>query len=305
VSDRTSNFRDRRDGVTIPAIWVAFALSLLLHVAVLWQWLPKLHLLSPTESKLDEARGSLLVRLLPPPAPAFAAKATAQGPAPAAKARAPEVAARPWPAPPVIALKRPAPQVPAPPPIVPSDPNVPNAPKAAETPPARPAAAGDLASFIEARRRARGQPASGASAPSTANSQPAEDDKARSDRIVAENLGTQRAQTFGYDPRQGGGVFQLVRVGYDSAEFYFFGWNADIRRNTKQLIEVRKGDNSDIRIAVVRKMIAIIHEHAQEDFVWESYRLGRSLNLSARARDNAGLEDFMLREFFSDPGALR
>ena len=66
-------------------------------------------------------------------------------------------------------------------------------------------------------------------------------------------------------------------------------------------IEVRKGSNSDIRIAVVRKMIAIIREYEQEDFLWESQRLGRSLTLSARARDNAGLEDFMMREFFPDP----
>ena len=34
----------------------------------------------------------------------------------------------------------------------------------------------------------------------------------------------------------------------------------------------------------------------------ESYRLGRSLMLSARARDNASLEEFMLREFFAGPG---
>ena len=135
---------------------------------------------------------------------------------------------------------------------------------------------------------------------SVANAQQVEDDKERSKRIVAANLGTQRAQTFGYDPKQGGGVFQIVRMGYDYAEFNFFGWNKEIRRNSKQQIEVRKGDNGDIRIAVVRKMISIIREYEQQDFVWESHRLGRSLLLSARARDNAGLEEFMLREFFAD-----
>jgi len=138
-----------------------------------------------------------------------------------------------------------------------------------------------------------------------ANAQSVEDDKARSKRIVAANLGTRRAQTFGYDPTQGGGVFQIVRMGYDNAEFNFFGWNKEIRRNIKQQIEVRKGNNSDIRIAVVRRMIAIIRDYEQEDFLWESYRLGRSLSLSARARDNAGLEEFMLREFFDDPRVPR
>jgi len=88
---------------------------------------------------------------------------------------------------------------------------------------------------------------------------------------------------------------------YDDAEFVFFGWNRDIRRNTAQLIEVRRGNNKDIRIAVVRKIIAIIREYEQEEFLWESKRLGRNLTLSARAKDNAGLEDFMMREFFDAP----
>jgi hypothetical protein len=134
-----------------------------------------------------------------------------------------------------------------------------------------------------------------ASAPS------AEDDKARSNRIAAANLATQRQLTFGYDPKQGGGVFQITRMGYNNAEFLFFGWNKDIRRNTKQLIEVQKGNNADTRIAVVRKMISIIREYEQEDFLWESQRLGRNLMLSARARDNAGLEEFLMHEFFDDP----
>ncbi len=130
---------------------------------------------------------------------------------------------------------------------------------------------------------------------------PAEDEKARSNRIATANLATQRKQTFGYDPSQGGGVFQIVRIGFSEGEFLFFGWNKDIRRNTKQLIEVAKGNNADTRIAVVRKMIAIIRDHEQEDFLWESQRLGRNLMLSARQRDNAGLEEFLMREFFDDP----
>ena len=93
-------------------------------------------------------------------------------------------------------------------------------------------------------------------------------------------------------------MFDIERLGYDSAEFMFYGWNKDIRRNTMQVIEVRKGNNSDIRIAVVRRMIAIIREHEDGDFVWESQRLRRSVTLSARPRDNAGLEEFLMREFF-------
>ena len=281
--------------MTIPAIWVAFALSLLIHVAVLWQWLPKLHLLSPDETSPGAAKGSLVVRLAPLPSPPPAPKQAAQPPAPKPEARPPTVAARPRPAPPVTAFNRP-PNV---------QPQPPTMPAITAPAPTRAPADGDLASYIEARRSARAPPAPDAAAESAAHAQAAEEDKARSNRIAAANLGAQGAQTFGYDPKQGGGVFQIVRMGYDYAEFYFFGWNKEMRRNTKQLIEVRKGNNGDMRLAVVRKMIAIIREYEKEDFVWESYRLGRSLRLSARARDNAGLEEFMLLEFFSEPGAAR
>lgn len=146
-----------------------------------------------------------------------------------------------------------------------------------------------MASYVEARRRARGAPDSAAAT---------EDEDARRKRIIAGNLGSQREQAFGYDPARGGGVFQIESMSLDYAEFLFHGWNRDVGRNTKQLIEVRRGNNSDIRIAVVRRMIAIIRDYEREDFVWQSHRLGRSITLSARARDNAGLEEFMMREFF-------
>jgi hypothetical protein len=65
------------------------------------------------------------------------------------------------------------------------------------------------------------------------------------------------------------------------------------------MIEVRRGDNPTTELAVVRKMIAIIREHEKEDFTWESSRLRRDVRLSARLSDNAGLEEFMMQEFFS------
>ncbi len=191
----------------------------------------------------------------------------------------------PPPPPPVIARNEPAPAVVAPP-----------VPPAATTPaPAPTPIEGDFSSYLEARRRARGASAEG----STASTPSVEDERARHNRIVAENLGLNRTPIYGQE-RKGGGIFQLERVGYTSAEFTFFGWNKDIRRRAKQLIEVEKGANSDIRIAVVRKMISIIRDHESGDFVWISPRLGRELTLSARPSDNAGLEEFMLQEFFSE-----
>ena len=106
---------------------------------------------------------------------------------------------------------------------------------------------------------------------------------------------------FGTEPKNSGGIFQIRRLGYDDAEFTFFGWSKDIRRRTSQKFEVRKGDNSDIRVAVVRRIIEIIRDYEQEDFSWNSQRLGRVLMLSARPSDNAGLEEFMMQEFFGTP----
>jgi len=145
--------------------------------------------------------------------------------------------------------------------------------------------------MLEARRRARG-----ATPPADIE---AEDDNARSTRIIAGNLAPPRAPTFGYDPKNGGGIFEIRRIGFNDAEFVFFGWNRNIKRNSAQLIEVRKGNNADTRVAVVRKMIEIIREHEQGDFNWQSQRLGRVISLSARRIDNGGLEDFLMQEFFT------
>lgn len=136
--------------------------------------------------------------------------------------------------------------------------------------------------------------------PAAAPTPPVEDPNARANRIAAANLGLGRKPTFG-PVRRSGGVFELIHTGYDYAEFWFYGWNKDIGRDTSQKIEVRKGSASDIRIAVVRRMIVIIRDHEQEDFTWESHRLDRMMTLSARLRDNAGLEAFLLREFYEDP----
>ncbi len=153
--------------------------------------------------------------------------------------------------------------------------------------------AGDLMSYIEARRLPRGDPE-----PSDSPSPRVESDNARANRIATANLATQRQITFGYDPSRSGGMFTIERLGDDYAEFTFIGWNSNIRRRTKQLIEVRKGNNSDIRIAVVRKMISVIRDDEPVQFEWYSQRLGRTVTLSSRLRDNSGLEDFMMQEFF-------
>lgn len=286
MNDRIDEFRSKRDGVVIPRIWVTIALSILVHLAALWE-LPPISVKLPGQGEIPDARPSLSVQLMPPRTtsqPGLPSQPAAPQPPPAPPR--PKAAPRPPAPPPVIALNKPAPSVPSPAPAAPTVP----APK-----PAPPPMAGDMASYIEARRRARGT-----ASPEPPPDAPAEDAEARRQRIIAGNIGSQRDEAFGYDPNRGGGAFQIERMNYDSAEFAFYGWNKDISRNAKQVIVVQRGNNADIRIAVVRRMVSIIREYEKEDFLWVSRRLGRSLTLSARPRDSAGLEAFMMQEFFAD-----
>ncbi len=264
------------NNVVIPRIWVMIALSVLFHLLALWE-LPPIKVQLPKIGELSDQSPALTLRLAPS-APAVRRLSPAPAP-PAPRAQRPPATPPPQPAPPVIALNKTAPDKAIPAPVV--------------TSPPRPVAEGDMDSYIEARRRARSE--------TTPVPAPAvEDDESRSRRIIAGNLPSQRDRTFGYDPRQGGGMFQIEQMSYDYAEFIFYGWNSNINRNTKQLIVVRRGNNSNIQLAVVRKMIALIRENTQEDFHWVSQRMGRTVTLSARARDNSGLEDFMMRDFFPD-----
>jgi hypothetical protein len=306
MSDWLPELRVGYDRAAIRTIWVAFALSLLIHLAVLWPWLPRAHFLSLENPARGNASGPLIVELAPrpsrkvspPPAPPPAIASPPSPPAPIVKAPpapakrppTPKATPRPPSSPPVLARKPPAPAV-VPPPS--------NSPPVAEAPPT---IEGDLSSYIEARRRARSEARPYAPPVESSNTPPVEDERERHNRIVAANLGLLRTPEFGHDPEAGGGIFQVQRMGFDDAEFIFFGWNKDIRRNSRQLIQVQRGDNSDIRIAVIRKMIAIIRENESGDFVWQSKRLGRDVTLSARPGDNAGLEDFLMRDMFGSSG---
>ena len=296
--------RRRDDVVTIPKLWVTLVLSVLFHIAALWEFLPELQQLASGATDRTQTADRLQVQLAaapsPPPAPPTAApvpKAAAtpapQAPRPTPPKPRPEVrapVAKPAPAPPSLALTQPGVGSTAP---LPS----PSPPPPAPAPPG-PAPATDLASFIAARRRERGDPEP---SPTRGNGQvalPVEDDIARRDRIVAANLANINSPSFGAEQKNSGGIFQIKSIGYNEAEFTFFGWSKDINRRAAQKIEVTLGNNSNIRIAIVRRMIAIIRDYEQEDFTWDSHRLGKIVTLSARQKDNAGLEEFMMQEFF-------
>jgi hypothetical protein len=286
--------------VNIRTIHITFLLSLLIHALALWQWMPRIRLPSDMSERL--AGPTPLTLSLEPSRPV----------APAAPARPPQPQARA--APPVMATPAPPKRAPRAPvaqperrapvmtqPATPAEPppyTVPEpAPAPAPPPVARAAPEGDFASSVEARRRARQQqdPVPSPSAPARGE----ESDSARANRIIAGNLGLGRKPSYGEDTT-GGGIFQMQRMTYDYAEYLFYGWSKDIQRNTTQLIAVRRGTHADIRRAVIRSMIGIIRDHEQGDFLWESRRLGRNVMLSARPADDAGLESFLMREFFDD-----
>ena len=278
---------------------IAFVVSLIVHALALWAWLPREPLLTHGE-KVAKAEQPLTLRLTPskPVTPEQPKAATVEAP-PAPAVRPPprpqRVAPRSPPSTPIMTSPQPAPPVAVPPPPPPTPPPPAPQPEAPVAPP--PPMAGDLAAYIAERRRARGE---SGDAPATVDS-----DAARRDRAIAQNLASLNSQTFGELPRNGGGTFQIRRLDYDDAQFTFYGWNKDINRRAFQVIDVRKGSNPTIELAIVRKIIAIIRDYEPGDFHWESKRLGREMTLSARQSDNAELENFMMQEFFTAAGRAR
>ena len=280
--------RYRHELVNVRTLWVTLALSLLVHLAAILLWLPRTPLLALPGDGKELASDRLQVRLaaIPKPAPV-------QTPAPPNEIVA---SVRPLARPPMAALRTRPPVLVAPAPAVPAIPTPPPATPPVPAPPRiSPPVEGDLSSYIQARRRERGE----------AESPPVAIAKAEPNAAIAANLPAPATGVGTQDSKRGGGIFAIKRMDYDDAAFEFFGWNKDMGRRTPQLIEVRKGNNSDMRIAVVRKMIAIIREHSKGDFTWHSPRREGDLVLSARLSDNAALENFLMNEFFDGPRPLQ
>lgn len=94
------------------------------------------------------------------------------------------------------------------------------------------------------------------------------------------------------------GIFQIISKNNRSAVFAFHGWKRDFSYNRREVVQVDAAPGEDIERLVIRRMIKLIREHEQGYFTWESYRLGRTVTLSAKPEDNAGLEDFLIQEIF-------
>ncbi|MHB1100021.1 MAG: hypothetical protein ACYCZR_10745 [Burkholderiales bacterium] len=94
------------------------------------------------------------------------------------------------------------------------------------------------------------------------------------------------------------GVFQILRMSGESAEFSFLGWHSEYANSHREVFDVDAGADGDVRHAIVRKMIEIIRRYYDGDFNWKSDRLGGEVVLSARLKDDAELQAFMMKEFF-------
>lgn len=308
------DIRNRHDSIRISTIQLAVVLSLLLHALLLWRLAPKLDLSPLGNLKGDSADGPLVVQLAPEPprtppaarlpAPSRPVEPQERAPSPPSvqappvpKREAPQKPAPKPATPPRVALDRPAPRAPVPAPPAPPAPVTPPPPSPPST-----ASPGDFMADMEARRRAREQRQQIASAEVISNAIKADEEEERRKQIVANNLGLGQQPTYG-SPRQSGGLFTIERVNLNDAEFTFFGWNSDINRRSLQRIEVRRGSNPTIELAIVRRVIQIIRSQEPGDFRFVSRRLGREITLSARERDNAGLEDFLMRELFPERSA--
>lgn len=99
------------------------------------------------------------------------------------------------------------------------------------------------------------------------------------------------------------GVFEIRSLGLRKATFSFKGWKNNINTARLEIFEVSAPDGKSIKLAVIRKMIAIIRRDYDGDFNWDSRRQHRVIVLSARPEDTAGLEAFMMNEFFG-PGSV-
>lgn len=151
----------------------------------------------------------------------------------------------------------------------------------------------DMSSMLDAararRHAAEDLAASENTAARAAEGMPSANDIARA------NIAFQQRRASGDAHR----VFKIISKGPLVAQYQFQGWTSSGRRtDTQQTITVTAGPNQDIEIAIIDNMIALIRRYYTGDFPWESEKLGRTISLSARQADTAGLQAFLLREFF-------
>lgn len=94
------------------------------------------------------------------------------------------------------------------------------------------------------------------------------------------------------------GIFEITSLEARSASFSFNGWINSFSSARREFFEVQAQSGQDVRLVMIKKMISLIRQHYKGDFNWDSHRLNRTIVMSARPEDSAGLEEFMMIEFF-------
>ena len=280
---------------------IAFAFSILIHLLLLITLAPKLLDMGGSTAKQDQ---SFDVQLsLPAPrvaeTPAVSAPAAPPTqPQPIQKIKRPKLD-KPTPnpkpltntpnSPDVMTAERPSPLTK--PPVTPALTR--NAPETST----EPLPGEDMQSYIkrqkEQRQAAQGYTQKDSDEINARDNSPVSDEDKRT-AAIQRNL----------QPQGGNGLFQIREVSLRTGRFTFKGWKNDYSKAKQRDFDVEVPLGGDIQRAMVKKMIAIIREEYTGDFNWESQRLGRVISLSARPADNAGLEDFLIEEFFGRGGLV-
>ena len=265
---------------------LALLVSVVLHVLVLWLVFPKINIkTAPKSTTIEVSLAPKKTTPVPEPVPVPArpeVKPEPQKPVPNKKVIAQKPAnktSKPkvsdFSVPKAMTTPLPSPQQqPVSPKPVPQPSN--NAPT-------------DMAEYIAEQRAKRGASESDAArqnaAAAAAEQGPSEEAK-RDARIKNNfNNGTN-------------GIFEITNLSSNSASFSFLGWTSSVSNARREFFDVEVKSGQDVRLVMIRRMIALIRVHYQGDFDWQSQRLGRTIIKSARVEDSAELEEFLMQEFF-------
>jgi len=252
---------------------VGVSLSVLIHVLLFLVLRPSLQKIEPQASSSHEPLEVTFVQSTP--------KQAAKQPEPQPKAKP---VRKPAPQPKQIARAKPSPSAP----IARQAPPVSNSATAiTEAPPEM-----DMSTMLNAARERR-RSSEDAAARENAAARAAEQGPSANE-IAQANIDFQARKASG----PSNGMFEIVSKGPRIAQYLFYGWTRDARNKSRRTITVDAGLNGDVDKAIVDSMIAIIRQNVTGDFTFDSQRLGRVVTLSARVQDNAGLQAFLLREFF-------
>jgi len=147
----------------------------------------------------------------------------------------------------------------------------------------------DMAEYIARKRAQRG-----ATEPSPSEE---ESEAARGTRNALANIA--KINNRGRDDNdESGGIFSISNKTFHSMDLKFRGWNQNFKRRWLTSVTVEQGSEPDVETAVVKKMIELIRREKTGDFEWESHRLGKVVTMSARPKDTAELQAFLMKEMF-------